>query len=157
MSKNNTQAPSQISNDFKSSSPRSVKPPSPALPPAQPNQSPIANKSSISPISSSSNSPSSVKINQNYDPNKLDISLRKSNPINRDYVNENNCIVDESRKTLTELDNSEDTDSKPLLAHSHGPSINKCANAKYGIDDLSSDDLGCHESETLINNNSSNV
>lgn len=157
MSKNNTQAPSQMSNEFKLSSPRSVKPLSPALPPAQSNQSPLANKSSISPVSSSSNSPSSVKINQNYDPNKLDISLRKSNPNNRDYVNENNCIVDESRKTLTELDNPEDTDSKPLLANSHGTSINKCANAKYGIDDSDADDLGCHESETLINNNSSNV
>lgn len=58
---------------------------------------------------------------------------------------------------LTDLDNLEDADSKPLLAnHSNGPTINKRTNGKYGLDEMNSNDVG-NESETLINNNDSNV
>lgn len=139
-----------------------MKPLSPA--PAPSHQSPLANKSTASPISSSSNSPNSVKTNQNYDPNKLESN--QSQQINHNHgphANENNCTASDNNsdsKALADLDNLEDADSKPLLANSynsHGPSINKRANGKYGKGDLSSDDLGNHESETLINSNDSNV
>lgn len=149
-SNDNNQAPAQKSIEFKS----------PAQTPASSHQSPLANKATASPISSSSNSPTSVEINQNYDPNKLESTQSQAiNHNNGPYVHENSCVASDS-KALADLDNLEDADSKPLLANSynsHGPSVNKRANGKYCIVDSSSDDRGHHESETLINNNDSNV
>lgn len=168
-----------MSNEFKSTnSPSSMKPLSPAL--AQSNHTSLVNKLSMSPLSSCSNSPNSVKINQNYDPNKLENqsipSSSTQQPLppssslppatthnlnhnnSRVYVNENNGIADDSNKIAADLDNLEDADSKPLLANSNcGPSINKRANGKYGIGDLDTDDIGNHENETLINSSNSNV
>lgn len=95
-----------------------------------------------------------MKINQNYDPNKLD----KTNSKNHNNTNDDDYV---NNKALADLDHSEDGDSKPLLAnssnHSTAPSINKRANGKYGVDDSNSDGIVNEESVTLINNHDSNA
>lgn len=125
------------------------------------NESSQAQKSasgkSTTPLTSCSSSPSSVRINQNYDPNNLENQTPKS-PQNSEVGNKLCSTVSdisESQDTSnrdTDLDNSEDADRKPLL--------DKCdvspvlVNNKHGrSNDLNTIENGVNsENVTLINN-----
>lgn len=109
---------------------------------------PQANPKSVtSPLSSCSNSPSSVRINQNYDPN----NMKKQAPSEQaNAVNHSNADGD------CDLDNSEDADSKPLLNATDNPQIvSKRTNNRYEKSDENSTTKADsdNESETLITNN----
>lgn len=124
-------------------------------------------KSTASSLSSCSNSPSSVRINQNYDPNNLEHQSQKSplqkssNTTNLILGNLNNNTIpsttghasDDTNHRDIDLDNLEDADSKPLLDQTNTNctivSNNKRANEQYR-DDVNGTDIT--ESETLINN-----
>lgn len=109
-------------------------------------------KSTASPLSSCSNSPSSVRINQNYDPNNL--QQRTNNEINGSgaaAAADGDC----------DLDNSEDADSKPLLnANSDTTDITqiiakRSTNGRYDASDQQSErkvDSDNDENDTLIKN-----
>lgn len=107
-------------------------------------------KSTTSPLSSCSNSPSSVRINQNYDPNNL-----KKQPAPIDETNDlnhgNHGIADGD----CELDNSEDADSKPLLnATENTQIVTKRTNGRYEKSDQALDTKAESDTEidTLITN-----
>lgn len=104
-------------------------------------------KSATSPLSSCSNSPSSVRINQNYDPN----NIKKQTPNEQEnQVNHSNIDGD------CDLDNSEDADSKPLLNAADSTQIvSKRTNNRYEKSDegLATKVDSDNEIETLITNN----
>lgn len=114
-----------------------------------PTPTPQANlKSTTSPLSSCSNSPSSVRINQNYDPNNI-----KKLPTNQDDAND---AAHGNTDADCDLDNSEDADSKPLLNATDNTQIvpKRTNNLRYDAADqksaakVDSDDE--NENETLI-------
>lgn len=99
-------------------------------------------KSTTSPLSSCSNSPSSVRINQNYDPNSVKMSITNESNQN---VADGDC----------DLDNSEDADSKPLLnATENTQIVTKRSNGRYDVADQDSDRKteSDTENDTLIAN-----
>lgn len=106
-------------------------------------------KSTTSPLSSCSNSPSSVRINQNYDPN----NIKKLTTNEDDATDTNHSITDAD----CDLDNSEDADSKPLLnATDNTQIVAKRTNNRYDQADQASttkaDSDNENESDTLITN-----
>lgn len=106
-------------------------------------------KSTTSPLSSCSNSPSSVRINQNYDPN----NIKKLTTNEDDATDTNHSIADAD----CDLDNSEDADSKPLLnATDNTQIVAKRTNNRYDQADQASttkaDSDNENESDTLITN-----
>lgn len=117
-------------------------------------QSPVAQSAtqqkSATPLSSCSNSPSSVRINQNYDPNN--IQKLPTNDNTSEHVINNNADAD------GDLDNLEDADSKPLLnsvVNSQIVANTKRTNNRYGKEDETATNRedGNNESETLISHN----
>lgn len=132
-----------------------------------------------SPQSSCSNSPSSIRINQNYNPNSQENQLIVHSPnqttktatalkenandsilgnSNNGTVvssSENQCIDIGRSDREVDLDNSNDADSKPLLAASTingNVSTNRRINGKYGINSSHNLEDGGDETETLISN-----
>lgn len=117
----------------------------------------------ITPLTSCSSSPSSVRINQNYDPSKSDNQTPKS-PQSSDLGNKlcSTDITDAGTSDLSEsqdtsnrdvdLDNSEDADRKPLLEKCDASPI--LVNNKHGrSNDPDAIKNGVNgESVTLINN-----
>lgn len=99
---------------------------------------PQANKkSTTSPLSSCSNSPSSVRINQNYDPNS--VKKQNANVVNQTATADGDC----------DLDNSEDADSKPLLnATDNTQIVTKRTNGRYDIADQETDPKVESDNET---------
>lgn len=102
-------------------------------------------------MSSCSNSPSSVRINQNYDPNNL------QKPLTNDTASNNGGKTVAVENADCDLDNAEDADSKPLLNTTENSQIvtNTKRTNRY---DKSDEDSAIkaesdNESETLITNN----
>lgn len=98
-------------------------------------------------MSSCSNSPSSVRINQNYDPNNIKKKTPNDEANNLNHTSQTDGECD--------LDNSEDADSKPLLNASENTQIitkrsnNRCEKAdQESATKVDSD----NESDTLIAN-----
>lgn len=106
-------------------------------------------KSATSPLSSCSNSPSSVRINQNYDPNNVTKQSATDEPTNNDVTNSHADIGE------CDLDNSEDADSKPLLNATETTQIvtkrtnNRCEKTDQQSATKADSD---NESDTLITN-----
>lgn len=108
----------------------------------------------MSPLSSCSNSPSSVRINQNYDPNNVQqraLNDSEKNGSNAASAADGDC----------DLDNSEDADSKPLLnANTDTTEIpqivtKRSTNGRYDASDQQSEqkvDSDNDENDTLITN-----
>lgn len=92
--------------------------------PSTPSQQSV--KKSTASISSSSHSPSSVRLNQNYDPNNIQKSSTNNDP-NEMQINENGnssgTVTDDGTNADCDLDNAEDADSKPLLNTTDNPQI----------------------------------
>lgn len=111
-------------------------------------------KAAVSPLSSCSNSPSSVRINQNYDPNNVQqraLNDSEKNGSNATAAADGDC----------DLDNSEDADSKPLLnANTDTTEITqivtkRSTNGRYDVSDQQSEqkvDSDNDENDTLITN-----
>lgn len=103
-------------------------------------------KSATSPLSSCSNSPSSVRINQNYDPN----NIKKQKP-----NEEANGLNRSNADSECDLENAEDADSKPLLDATENTQIitkrtnNRCVKADQDLAIKADSD---NESDTLIAN-----
>lgn len=96
-------------------------------------------KSTTSPLSSCSNSPSSVRINQNYDPN----NVKRQAP---------NDVSHGTTDGDGDLDNAEDADSKPLLNATENTQIVTKRNGRYDATDQQSDPKAesDNENDTLI-------
>lgn len=119
---------------------------SPAVQSTQPQKS-------ATPLSSCSNSPSSVRINQNYDPNNLQKAQANENTNERTQH-----TADDASNGDCDLDNLEDADRKPLLNsvdNSQIVSNTKRTNSRYGKTDEAAarTDDGINESDTLISHN----
>lgn len=114
---------------------------------------PQANKkSTTSPLSSCSNSPSSVRINQNYDPNSVKNQAPSERSVSQTATTDGDC----------DLDNSEDADSKPLLNATNTTATEstqivtkRSTNGRYDASDQKLEqkvDSDNDENETLITN-----
>lgn len=162
-----------------------------APPQSQTHQSPLADtgdthaglaaatstaKAAASPLSSCSNSPSSVRINQNYNPNSGAAPpashAPKAVPPN-DNECENDLILGNANRDAVfghgaddraadgrahreaDLDSADDADSRPLLESTNANGVvaaGKRANGKYGCDSAADES---NETEKLINNGDS--
>lgn len=104
-----------------------------------------------SPWSSISNSPSSVRINQNYDPQDVKKPLSPTHPL---IQTKNHSAGDDGMSNNDlELDNLEDADRKPLLDEKAESNSISVTNNKHG--DYNSRDGSGNEKEALINHISS--
>lgn len=115
-------------------------------------------KSTASSVSSVSNSPSSVRINQNYNPNNF-IQKSLTNEVTNGLNNENENGTGNGTDADCDLDTSEDADSKPLLKtiDDNNPQIvtNTKRSNRYDKTDaeLATKTESDNENETLITNN----
>lgn len=114
-----------------------------------------------SPLSSCSNSPSSVRINQNYDPNSVRQRALNDNATNDTRPNAASAAAVAADGDC-DLDNSEDADSKPLLNANNATTTEptqivtkRSTNGRYDASDQKSEqkaDSDNDENETLITN-----
>lgn len=114
-----------------------------------------------SPLSSCSNSPSSVRINQNYDPNNV-----RQRALNDNETNDTRPNAAAAAAAVADgdcdLDNSEDADSKPLLNATNTTDTEptqivtkRSTNGRYDASDQKLEqkaDSDNDENETLITN-----
>lgn len=117
-----------------------------------------------SPLSSCSNSPSSVRINQNYDPNNVRQRTLNDNETNDTRPNKATAAAATAAAADgdCDLDNSEDADSKPLLNATNTTTTEptqivtkRSTNGRYDASDQKSEqkaDSDNDENETLITN-----
>lgn len=123
---------------------------------------PQNNKKAIaSPLSSCSNSPSSVRINQNYDPSSVrqQRAALNDNEANGTHHGSNAAGAADGE---CDLDNSEDADSKPLLNANNTNTTEtaqivtkRSTNGRYDASDQQSErkvDSDNDENDTLITN-----
>lgn len=90
----------------------------------------IAQSSVKTPMSSISNSPSSVRINQNYDPHEV---RKQLSPMQSTAPTTTAGRSDDGASSTNDLDldNSEEADRKPLLDDTHSNSPISIANRKH--------------------------
>lgn len=116
-----------------------------------------------SPLSSCSNSPSSVRINQNYDPNSVRQRALNDNETNDTRPNATSAAAAAAvADGDCDLDNSEDADSKPLLNATNTTATEstqivtkRSTNGRYDASDQKLEqkvDSDNDENETLITN-----